>query len=158
MGVQSGIEIVSQAIILARDLSPSQTAALDTSKVLAFCTAEGGPTSHTAILAKALGIPAVVGMGDELLEISDGTMLLIEGTTGLVVSNPTPDLLADFDRRIRAESQQHIQEAVCPSQPAVTTDGHKIEIVANVGGVVDTRKALEYGAEGIGLLRTEFFS
>jgi phosphoenolpyruvate-protein phosphotransferase len=156
LGVQTGQDLVNQAIVLARDLAPSQTAALDKSKVLAFCTAEGGPTSHTAILAKALGIPAVVGVGDNLLEIPNGTMLLVDGKSGLVVSNPTPSLLADFDRRVQAEREKQVQEAEFASQPAMTTDGHRVEIVANVGGVEDVRNAIEYGAEGIGLLRTEF--
>ena len=156
LGIQAGLMLDSQIIILARDLAPSQTAALDTSKVLAFCTAEGGATSHTAILAKALGIPAVVGIGDELFEIPDGTMLLVDGTVGLVASNPTPDLLADFDQRIQAESEQRERETEFATQPAVTADGHRVEIVANVGSIENARKALEYGAEGIGLLRTEF--
>lgn len=156
LGIQAGMELANQAIILARDLAPSQTAALDTSKVLAFCTAEGGPTSHTAILAKALGIPAVVGMGSELLEIADGTMLLVDGTAGIVISNPPPDLLADFERRVQAEREKQEQEAQSASLPAVTTDGHRIEVVANVGSIEDAHKALEYCADGIGLLRTEF--
>ena len=156
LGIQSTVVLTEQAIILARDLAPSQTAALDTSKVLAFCTVEGGPTSHTAILAKSLGIPAVVGMGETILEISDGTMLLVDGGNGLVVSNPTSSLLANFDERIQAEREQRVQEAESAFQPAITKDGHHIEVVANVGNVEDARKALEYGAGGIGLLRTEF--
>jgi len=156
LGVQSTTVLVEQVVILARDLAPSQTAALDRSKVLAFCTAEGGPTSHTAILAKALGIPAVVGMGEAVLEIPDNTALLVDGSTGLVVSNPTPSLLADFDEHVQAEREQLAREAESASQPAVTTDGHRIEVVANIGNVDDARKALKYGAEGIGLLRTEF--
>jgi len=156
LGVQAELALDNQTILLARDLAPSQTAALDTSKVMAFCTAEGGSTSHTAILANALGIPAVVGVGDELLEIADGTFLLIDGTAGLLVSNPTLELLADFDQRILAESEQRERETEFATQPAVTTDGHRVEIVANVGSIENARKALEYGAEGIGLLRTEF--
>jgi phosphoenolpyruvate-protein phosphotransferase len=156
LGVRSRLALENQTILLARDLAPSQTAALDTSKVLAFCTAEGGPTSHTAILAKALGIPAVVGIGDELFEIPDGTMVLVDGTTGLIASDPTPELLADFDQRIRTENEVREREAESASQPAVTKDGHRMEVVANVGSIEDARKALEFGAEGIGLLRTEF--
>ena len=156
LGIQSKTELASQVIILARDLAPSQTASLDTSKVLAFCTAEGGPTSHTAILARALGLPAVVGMGDDVLEIPDENMLLVDGITGLVVPNPTPDLLADFDRRIQAEREKQEKDVKLASQPALTTDGHRIEVVANIGSPEDARKALDYGAEGIGLLRTEF--
>lgn len=156
LGVHTGLILDTQAILLARDLTPSQTAGLDTSKVMAICTAEGGATSHTAILAKALGIPAVVGIGNKLLEISDGTMLLVDGTVGLVASNPDPKLLAKFDQRIQAERQRRKHEAELALQPAVTLDGHRVEVVANVGSVEDTRKALEHRAEGIGLLRTEF--
>ncbi len=156
LGVQSRPRLASQTIILARDLTPSQTAELDKSKVAAFCTVEGGSTSHTAILANAIGIPAVVGMGPELLDIEDGTVLLVDGTAGLVASNPTPELLADFDQRILAESRQREYEVESAAQPAVTTDGHRVKVLANVGSVDDARKALKYGAEGIGLLRTEF--
>jgi len=145
-----------QTILLARDLTPSQTASIDSSKVLAFCTIEGGPTSHTAILAKALGIPAVVGIGSKLMEIDDGTLLLVDGTAGSVASNPTLQLLAEFDQRIEAESRQHEREVESASQPAITIDGHRVEIAANAGNMEDARKALKYGAEGIGLLRTEF--
>ncbi|NOY98128.1 MAG: phosphoenolpyruvate--protein phosphotransferase [Chloroflexi bacterium] len=156
LGVHSRPLLTSQTILLARDLTPSQTASLDKTKISAFCTVEGGPTSHTAILARALGIPAVVGVGDEILEIADGTLLLVDGTAGLVVSNPPPDLLADFDKRIQSERELREQEAKFASQPAVTIDGHRVEVAANVGSVDDARKALEYGADGIGLLRTEF--
>ncbi|NMC14215.1 MAG: hypothetical protein GYA34_15190 [Chloroflexi bacterium] len=76
------------SVLIARDLAPSETAGMDKSKVLAFCTAEGGPTSHTAILAKAYGIPAVVGLGDDILNIPNGTMLLVDGKNGKVIVNP----------------------------------------------------------------------
>jgi len=156
LGAQTEVLLESQAIILARDLAPSQTATLEPSKVLAFCTVEGGPTSHTAILAKALGIPAIVGIGNELFEIPDGTLLLVDGTTGVITPDPSLELLADFDQRIQAERNQREYEARLASQLAVTVDGHRVEVVANVGSVEDARKALKYGAEGIGLLRTEF--
>ncbi len=155
-GAQATLALTKQSIILARDLAPSQTAMLDKSKVLAFCTAEGGPTSHTAILAKALGIPAVVGLGDAVLDIPDETFLLVDGNTGALASNPTTDLIAGFEQRILADSEKRQREHEMASQPAITRDGHRIEIVANVGSVDDARLALQQGAEGIGLLRTEF--
>lgn len=145
-----------QTILLAHDLTPSQTAEMDSSRILAFCTAEGGPTSHTAILANALGIPAVVGIGSKLFDIDDGTVLLVDGTTGRVASNPTPDMLAEFERCIEAEKKQRDHEIASAFLPAVTTDGCRVEVVANAGSMEDARKALKYGAEGIGLLRTEF--
>lgn len=156
MGVKSAPTLAKQSIILARDLAPSQTAALDKSKVLAFCTAEGGPTSHTAILAKALGIPAIVGLGDAILDIADETLLLVDGNTGTLASNPTSDLVADFGQRILAEGEKRQREHELATQPALTRDGHRVEIAANVGSVDDARLALQHGAERIGLLRTEF--
>jgi phosphoenolpyruvate-protein phosphotransferase len=156
LGIQTGFKLDDQSILLARDLVPSQTVALDTSKVLAFCTAEGGATSHTAILAKALGIPAVVGIGDELLQIPDGRILLVDGTAGLVASDPDPELLAKFEQRIQAEQVRRQLETELSDRPAMTRDGHRVEVAANVGSVEDARKALEHNAEGIGLLRTEF--
>lgn len=155
-GARAAPLLSRQVVIIARDLAPSQTAALDKTKVLAFCTAEGGPTSHTAILAKSLGIPAVVGLGDEILKIPDGTLLLVDGTTGVIVSSPTDELLADFEKRAHADGKRRARENELALQPAMTRDGHRIEVVANVGSVEDTLLALEHGAEGIGLLRTEF--
>lgn len=155
-GVKRATALTKQSIILARDLTPSQTAVLDTSKVLAFCTAEGGPTSHTAILAKALGIPAIVGLGDAVLDIPDEALLLVDGNTGILASNPTSELAADFGQRILADNENRRGEQEMANQPALTRDGHRVEIAANVGSVDDARLALQHGAEGIGLLRTEF--
>lgn len=155
-GIQAAKTLVQPTIILARDLLPSQTALLDRSKVLAFCTAEGGQTSHTAILAKALGIPAVVGLGGGILDVPDGTILLVDGNSGRVVSNPTPELSADFDLRTRAYTETRLRDQGLAAGPAMTRDGHRVEIVANVGTVEDARLAMQHGAEGIGLLRTEF--
>jgi phosphoenolpyruvate-protein phosphotransferase len=144
------------AIIVARDLTPSDTIRLDRRRVLAFCTAEGGPTSHTAILAKSLGIPAVVGAGAQLLAIPAGTHLLVDGERGEVLAEPDAAAAADFQARsgrfaIRAAEALHRA-----SEPAQTRDGKRVEVVANIGGVEDARTALAYGAEGVGLFRTEF--
>lgn len=155
-GATSKTMLVAKAILIARDLAPSQTASLDKEKVLAFCTAEGGPTSHTAILAKALGIPAVVGLGAGILDIPEGTILLVDGTTGLVAANPDMDQLTDFEKRILTEREQRHIDTELAHQPAITRDGLRVEVAANVGSVEDARLAIQYGAEGIGLLRTEF--
>jgi len=156
LDVQSEVELATQAVILARNLVPSQTAALDPSKTRAFCTAEGGPTSHTAILAKALGIPAVVGIGDALLKITQGTQMLVDGTNGIVIADPDSQSLTAFDARIHEERQRHALEEQSAFQPAITLDGHTVKILANVGSVEDARRATASGAGGIGLLRTEF--
>ena len=156
LGVQFDLQLDRSAVLLARDLAPSQTARLDRSMVLAFCTSEGGPTSHTAILAKALGIPAVVGLGAALMDLSDAASLLVDGTAGTVVVDPSAAQLREFDRRMKAERKQRQRESELAANPAVTSDGRPMEVVANVGSVEDARAALENGAEGIGLLRTEF--
>jgi phosphoenolpyruvate-protein phosphotransferase len=156
LGVQPRAVLVGPSVILARDLAPSQTAALDASKVLAFCTAEGGPTSHTAILARALGIPAVVGVGAGIFEIPNEVQVLVDGGSGAIVVDPSSDEQAAFEQRLVTERRQRELDTVSAAKPALTLDGHRIEVVANVGSVEDARKALTSGAEGIGLLRTEF--
>lgn len=144
------------SIIIARDLTPSDTVRLDKELVLAFCTAEGGPTSHTAILAKALALPAVVGTGQELLSIENGATLLVDGGSGEIVHDPDQVTIEDYKGRAEAVAEQTRADLEKAFEPAVTLDGHQIEIVANVGNPGDTKSALDHGAEGIGLLRTEF--
>jgi phosphoenolpyruvate-protein phosphotransferase len=144
------------SIIVAEDLAPSDTARLDKAKVLGFCTAAGGPTSHTAILARALGKPAVVGVGAELLDIDPGVSLLIDGKRGEVwvdPDDPTRQRLESEAAILLSQMEAELEHAL---EPAVTVDGHAVEVVANVGNLADAQAALTYGAEGIGLLRTEF--
>ncbi len=148
--------IRKQGVIIARDLAPSQTAALDRSLVAAFCTAEGGPTSHTAILSRALGIPAVVGLGEVILDVAEGTVLLVDGESGEVIVDPFPDMEESFHAKMFSEQKARAGRLESALRPAVTRDGHRVEVVANVGHVEDARSAVQYGAEGIGLLRTEF--
>lgn len=145
-----------RCVVIARDLAPSQTATLDTSKVVAFCTAEGGPTSHTAILARALGIPAVVGLGEDLLQVPDGSPLLVDGMAGRVIVKPDEELIMVFQDRVEENQSKHLEAMIRAHESAVTRDGHRVEVVANVGNLDEAREALDYGAEGIGLLRTEF--
>jgi phosphoenolpyruvate-protein phosphotransferase len=149
-------QLQTLAVIVADDLAPSETAAMDKSKVAAFCTAQGGPTSHSAILAKALGIPAVVGLGSGALAEGDGAPTLVDGSTGTVVTNPDAATLEIFHDQQRAAQSKAGQELAHAQEPAVTPDGHRVEIAANIGGAADAQKALENGAEGVGLFRTEF--
>jgi phosphotransferase system enzyme I (PtsI) len=144
------------SIILAKDLTPSDTVRLEKKLVLGFLTALGGPTSHTAILAKALDLPAVVGAGETILGIEHNTILAIDGSTGEVNAKPDENTLAEFKRRAKtyqAESEAALAKA---HEAAITQDGIPVEVVANVGNPEDTQQALDRGAEGIGLLRTEF--
>ena len=153
---QPGLDLREPSVIIARDLTPSQTASLDKSLVLAFCTAEGGPTSHTAILAKALGLPAVVGLGPAVLDLLPGVFLLVDGGRGEVIAYPDEITLQDFQTRRRKALRLARAEVAEAHEPAITRDGHQVKVVANVGNPGEAVAALEFGAEGIGLLRTEF--
>ena len=151
-----GLALKKPSVIVARDLAPSQTVSLEKRLVLAFCTAEGGPTSHTAILSRALGLPAVVGLGHDILEVAEGATLLVDGDRGEAILEPDERSLQAFNERGRQARQKAEAEQARASEPAVTRDGHRVEIVANVGSSADAETALACGAEGIGLLRTEF--
>lgn len=144
------------AILAAADLTPSDTARLDPDRVLGICTELGGATAHSAILARALGIPAVVGLGPLVWTLAEGQTIALNGATGQLWLTPTPAQLAEL-RAAQAAWQAEQDAAKAASQTtAVTRDGHPIEIVANIGGPHDAPVALEYGAEGVGLFRTEF--
>ncbi len=144
------------SIIIARDLAPSDTVRLDKNLVLGFCTAEGGPTSHTAIIAKALDLPAVVGAGNDVLDVPSGSLILLDGQKGEIVVDPDQVLQLEFAERKQEHETRSREELENAFDTAVTLDGLEIEIVANVGNLQDAQMALERGAEGIGLLRTEF--
>ncbi|MGW7291997.1 phosphoenolpyruvate--protein phosphotransferase [Streptomyces xiamenensis] len=138
-------------VLVARDLAPADTALLDPALVLGFITEEGGPTSHSAILARALGVPAVValpGVG----ELAEGTVVAVDGSTGEVTVNPSGE-----QRAALARAAEERRAALAASTgPGATSDGHKVPLLANIGGPADVAGALEAGAEGVGLFRTEF--
>ncbi|MEA3310455.1 MAG: phosphoenolpyruvate--protein phosphotransferase [Chloroflexota bacterium] len=150
----AGLTIPS--IILARDLTPSDTVLLDKSLVLGFCTVEGGTTSHTAILARSLGLPAVVGAEPEVLEIPPGATLALDGGAGTLTLEPDEALIADYRTRQQAGAQLLARARKDAHVPAITRDGHRVEVVANIGNIAGAAAALAAGAEGVGLLRTEF--
>ena len=143
-------------VVVAYDLTPSETAAFDPQRVLGFCTAVGGPNAHTAILARALGLPAVVGAGQYLLELAPGTQVILDGTAGTLDTAPDAHAVATAQARQRAQHAQKADATRAAGQPAITSDGHRVEVAANIGGVEDARQAAACGAEGAGLLRTEF--
>ena len=149
-------DLKKPSVIIADDLTPSDTVLLDKTLVIGFCTARGSATSHTAILARGLGIPAVAGAGDEVLKQTNGTGIILDGTKGVVVLAPDDAMVKDYQNRI--ETAKTIREASMKhaKEPAVTTDGHRVEVVANIGNVEGARSSVENGAEGVGLLRTEF--
>jgi phosphotransferase system enzyme I (PtsI) len=149
-----GLKIPS--IIVADDLTPSDTVLLDKDFVLGFCTVEGGSTSHTAILARGLGIPAVVGAGSQVTDIETGDSLVIDGDAGHIVINPDQDALDEFSKRLETFKIIQAEAEAISHQPAITKDGHQVEVVANIGNVDGVQPALDAGAEGVGLLRSEF--
>lgn len=143
-------------ILIADDLTPSDTAGLDPEKILGFCTAAGGATSHTAIIARSLNIPAVAGAGPELLDLSAGSIAILDGDQGTLYPRPTE---ADLEKARQAQAERaqlRDVEQQTRFQPALTTDGHRIEVVANIGSPDEAAQAVQAGGEGVGLLRTEF--
>ena len=149
--------VTEPSVIVAEDLTPSDTASLDPSLTLGFVTAQGGLTSHSAILARTLGIPAIVGMGNNLLEnVSSGAFVVMDGRTGELRIEPDEGMIDRYQKvRSQRESQLQILKAAA-EKDAVTANGRRVEVAANVGEAATARDAIEHGAEGIGLLRTEF--
>ena len=148
--------LLRPSIIIARDLTPSDTVLLDKRQVLGFCTVDGSETSHTAILARALNIPAVVGGGAEILAVPDGKEIILDGSAGKVFLDPFPEMIESYTARKTSIAKLAEKAAVDCHESAVTLDGRQVEVVANIGSVEAAKKALENGAEGVGLLRTEF--
>jgi phosphocarrier protein FPr len=143
-------------ILLADDLTPSDTAAIDPAQVVGFGTAQGGPTSHTAIIARALGIPAIVGAGPALLAQEDGARAVLDGATGNLWLNLSPDDVESAERAQQDLEGIRAREYEDRYQPALMSDGHRVEVAANVNTPEQAAQAVEAGAEGVGLMRTEF--
>ncbi|WP_250536100.1 phosphoenolpyruvate--protein phosphotransferase [Caballeronia sp. AZ10_KS36] len=153
---QARIDVPDESILIAEELSPSDTASLDRSKVLGFCTTTGGATSHVAILARSLGIPAICGIDESALQLPDGTLVVLDGSRGSLRRNPGADDLKKARERIQRQTLKRAQEQTAASKLAVTADGHRIEVVANIRNAQEARDAVAAGAEGVGLLRSEF--
>lgn len=153
---ESLIGLQDPVVIVAPDLTPSETAQLDRRLILGFATEDGGPTSHTAIMARTLGIPAIVGLGSLPCLLNNGDLVALDGNTGELVIRPDVATLADFrerERLHRLHSERLLEQA---GNRAVTADGCTVEVGANIGVPGEAAEALRWGAEGIGLLRTEF--
>ncbi len=145
------------AIVVAPELSPSESAVLDPERVRALITDHGGATSHAAILARSRGIPAVAGLGDLSHHISNGDWVLVDGNHGMVVVRPDKEELRQFalrEKRLRRHSEEVKRRQ---SEPCVTRDGHPIRLLANIESADDLDKVISSGADGIGLYRTEYF-
>jgi phosphoenolpyruvate-protein phosphotransferase (PTS system enzyme I) len=148
--------LTKDVIIIAHDLLPSQTAALDKNRVKGFAVDVGGRTSHTAIVARAMGIPAIVGMGDISGRINTGDPVILDGTRGTVIINPGPEQIAEYRREEVRQAEVAIELGSLRDLPAVTLDGHAICLQANIEFPHEIDDALQRGAQGVGLYRTEF--
>ncbi len=148
--------LTQPSVIFADDLAPSDTVQFDKTKILGLCTVKGGPTSHTAILARGLGVPAVVSAPVNLADVEAGLLTVLDGATGSVILGPT---LTELDRARKRQAEwqaTRAEELSAAHAPATTADGHTVEVVANIGSADDAHQALSQGAEGVGLFRTEF--
>ena len=153
----SSAESCDSMIVCADDLAPSETVALDKDKVLAFVTAHGSSNSHTAILARNMNIPAVIGMGDEFLtEISSGTPAIVDGYTGTVIIDPDEATVAEYTAKRTSDEEKKRLLQELKGKENVTVDGRKIKIYANISGIDNIGAVLLNDAGGIGLFRSEF--
>ena len=159
VSAQQDFSTLTQPVILiARDLTPSDTAQLKREMVLGICTTQGGPTAHTAILARALGIPAIAGLDETLLQqVRDGDEIGMDAEQGIVYLAPTPDERTFLTERIAEQRQRsNALKAAQQNQEPLKLDGQQIALLANIGSATEAEIARQWGAEGVGLLRTEF--
>ncbi len=150
------LSLTHPVILVAEELTPSDTAQLDPKFVQAVVTEQGGITSHSAILARALGIPAVVGCGRVLDKLVPDQIVAVDGSTGQLWLDPTAVELAQLGQKQSQWQADQKKSRTIGQKPGQTRDGQRVEVAANIGGPKDVAVALEYGAEGVGLFRTEF--
>jgi len=149
-------DIKEDVLIIAKDLAPSDTSFMDFGLVKGFVTALGGSTSHTCIIARNVGIPAAVGQEGILDEITDGEYVILDGEECILITSPDDATVQDYRRKISEKEAKKEALKALAGLPTVTSDGRHLELFANVGGIQDIKAAVENGAEGIGLFRTEF--
>jgi phosphoenolpyruvate-protein phosphotransferase len=149
-------EVPADSIVVAEDLAPSDAASLDRARVRGFCTTMGSATSHVAILARGLGIPAVAGIDPRVLDLAPGTLVLLDGDAGTLHPSPSEAETEVARRRQESDAERRRGELAAAAGPAVTRDGHRVEVAANLGDAEQARRVTDAGAEGVGLLRTEF--
>ena len=149
-------ELDKEVILVAKDLAPSDTAQIDKELVQGFATAVGSKTSHTAIMARSMEIPAVVGANGILADIETGDQIIVDGLDGTVIVNPDEEELEQYEEKAEEYAQRKKRLAELKELPAETTDGHQVELAANIGTPADIPGAQDNGAEGIGLYRSEF--
>jgi phosphocarrier protein FPr len=149
-------ELPPDAIVVAEELAPSDAASLDRTRVRGFCTTMGSATSHAAILARGLGIPAVAGIDSRALDLAPGTRVVLDGDAGTLNTAPSAAEEATVVLRQAEEQRSRAEALACAALPATTRDGHRVEVAANIGQESEAHGVAEVGGEGVGLLRTEF--
>ena len=154
--VQGGIDSDVPVLLASDDLAPSETIQLDKSKILGFITSFGSSSSHTAILARTMGIPAIVGLGDQLDSIYEGRNVVVDGATGVVIIDPTEDVFADFVAKREEQLRQQALLETLKGQENITLDGQKIRVYCNIGSPEDVDAVKVNDGGGIGLFRSEF--
>ncbi|HEY0812165.1 MAG TPA: phosphoenolpyruvate--protein phosphotransferase [Pseudonocardia sp.] len=152
----TGSDAAPTGVVVAGDLTPAEAAELDPSRVVAVVLAHGAPTAHSAILLRARGIPSVVGAGADVLDVAPGTLLAVDGGSGEIVIDPSPQVQERFRAKAAGLARRRSQALADAAAPALTGDGVAIHVGANVGSVDDARLAAECGADLAGLVRTEF--
>ena len=153
---QTARRMTDAGVLVADDLTPAETAGLDLDLVTGVVLAQGSPTSHAAILARARDIPVVVAAGREVLDLAEGTTVVVDGSTGELLVAPSADVVAEYRERAREAAERNARQLALAEQPAISRDGTAFTVAANLGSVADARAALIGGADGAGLVRTEF--
>src|SRR3712207_1482836 len=148
--------LADEVVLVAHDLTPSDTATMDKKKVLGFLTNIGGRTSHTAIMSRTLEIPAIVGLNDVTVQVKDGDMIVFDGDKGIVIVNPEEAVIAEYQEKKRVFEEDKKDLERLKGQASVTTDGKHVELAGNIGTPNDLEGLINNDAEGVGLYRTEF--
>ena len=149
-------QLPQRAIVIAAELLPSQLLSFDSTRLVGLCTAAGGATSHMAILAASMGLPTLVAAGPSVLAIAAGTPLLLDAEAGFLLVSPPAEEQERLDALVQARARTRVQDEAAAQQPAITRDGVTIQLYCNLGATEETAPAVRAGAEGCGLLRTEF--
>lgn len=143
------------SIVISKELTPSDTSNMNKENVVGFATDLGGKTSHTAIIAQTLDMPALVGMIELSTKVEGGEKAIIDGDEGIIIINPTDDELADYQEKIKVQKENRERLKAVKDKKAQTTDGRHVEVSANIGNIEDLKMAIENGCDGVGLFRTE---
>lgn len=154
--IPSLMALEEPVVIVSHDITPSDTAQMKKDMVLGFLTNIGGRTSHSAIMARSLEIPAILGLSDITAKVKSGDTVCFDGEEGIVYLNPTSETIEKYQSKATEMAKEKELLTILKNQSSITSDGHHIEIAANIGNPADAKKADEYGCEGVGLYRTEF--